>query len=561
MRPDPKTDPLAADFRNFLYVVWLHLGLPEPTPIQYDIAYWMQHGPRRKVIMAFRGVGKSWIYSAFVCWRLYCDPEWKIMIVSASKTTADQISTFVKRLIREMPELQHLQPRKDQRDSNIMFDVGPARASKDPSVKSVGITGQLAGSRANEILADDIEIPNNSSTATQRDKLGELVKEFDAVLKPDGIISYLGTPQTEDSLYIKLEERGYKLCIWPGRIPEEVETYKGRLAPFILDLIAKGGKAWEPTDPKRFGDTDLREREASYGRSGFALQYMLDTSLSDANRYPLKLADLAIMDVDKEMAPIKIVWASAPDQLHAGLADYALGLTGDRFYRPMRISEEYAAYTSALMYIDPSGRGSDETSYAVLKYLNGQLFCTAAGGFQGGYERETLAKLASIAKAERVNLVKVESNFGDGMFTQLLQPVFQQIGYPVSVEEVRSKGQKEARIIDTLEPIMNGHKLIVDTRVIEQDYRTAQAYGGERWKDYSLVYQLTHITKDRGCLAHDDRVEALAGACAHFAEIMNMDEERGVKEHKERLLDEELARFIEGVTGKAPRGPSWLHLR
>ena len=26
------------DFRNFLYITWKHLRLPEPTTIQYDIA-------------------------------------------------------------------------------------------------------------------------------------------------------------------------------------------------------------------------------------------------------------------------------------------------------------------------------------------------------------------------------------------------------------------------------------------------------------------------------------------------------------------------------------------
>ena len=45
----------------------------------------------------------------------------------------------------------------------------------------------------------------------------------------------------------------------------------------------------QPTDTLRFSDFDLLEREASYGGSGFALQFMLDTRLSDAQRYPLKV--------------------------------------------------------------------------------------------------------------------------------------------------------------------------------------------------------------------------------------------------------------------------------
>ena len=200
-------DPLS-DFRKFLFVIWKHLHLPDPTPVQYDIAYNLQHGDKRMIIEAFRGVGKSWVTSAYVVWLLYMNPQLNILVVSASKTRADDFTTFTLRLINEMPILQHLIPHSDQRQSKISFDVGPANASHAPSVKSVGISGQLAGSRADVIVADDIEVPNNSMTQGMRDKLSEAVKEFDAILKPDGRIIYLGTPQNQESLYNKLPDRG-----------------------------------------------------------------------------------------------------------------------------------------------------------------------------------------------------------------------------------------------------------------------------------------------------------------------------------------------------------------
>ena len=223
------------DFRNFLYLCWKHLNLPNPTPVQYDIADFLQNAPKRGVIEAFRGVGKSYVTSAYVCYRLLHDPEIKVLVVSASKIRADDFSTFTQRLIHEMPILQHLVPKDNQRQSKISFDVGPAKASHSPSVKSVGITGQLAGSRADLIVADDVEVPNNSMTQMMRDKLSEAVKEFDAILKPDGMIIYLGTPQTEMSLYEQLPNRGYQVRIWPGRYPNNKlrEKYEDRLAPFI----------------------------------------------------------------------------------------------------------------------------------------------------------------------------------------------------------------------------------------------------------------------------------------------------------------------------------------
>ena len=74
--------PELSDFRNFLFVVWRHLNLPEPTPIQYDIAEYLQSDTKRSVIEAFRGVGKSYITSAYCCHTLLLDPQKKILVVT-----------------------------------------------------------------------------------------------------------------------------------------------------------------------------------------------------------------------------------------------------------------------------------------------------------------------------------------------------------------------------------------------------------------------------------------------------------------------------------------------
>ena len=206
-------DALSEDFRVFLYLIWKFLNLPPPTRTQYILADWLQHGCNRLVIEAFRGIGKSWVTAAFVCWLLYRNPQLKILVVSASKLRSDDFSTFVLRLINEVPFLKHLKPREDQRSSKISFDVAPATPDQSPSVKSVGITGQLTGSRADIIIADDIEVPNNSATMAMRDKLRDLTKEFAAILKPIATskIIYLGTPQTEQSIYNSLPDRGYEI--------------------------------------------------------------------------------------------------------------------------------------------------------------------------------------------------------------------------------------------------------------------------------------------------------------------------------------------------------------
>jgi len=540
------------DFRNFTYLVWQHLGLPEPTPIQYDIAGYLQNSPKRCIIEAFRGVGKSYITAAYVVHQLLLDPQLKFMVVSASKARADDFSTFTQRIIMELPICQHLVAKEGQRWSKIAFDVAPAKASGSPSVKSVGVTGQLTGSRADIIIADDVEVPNNSMTQMMREKLGETVKEFDAVLKPNGKIIYLGTPQNEMSLYNALITRGYEMRVWPARYPtldRAEKAYGGKLAPLLYESLQTNLEAVYglPTDPKRFSDEDLLERELSYGRSGFALQFMLDTSLSDQDKYPLKISDLMIYSCDKDTAPEKMVYGIFK-QLNE-LPNVAL--SGDRFYAPEDTIGRQE-YSGSVLAIDPSGRGSDETAYAVVKMLNGFLHVPAAGGIAGGYSNETLKSLAELAKEHKVNAVLIESNFGNGMFTELLKPHMLKT-YPVSMEEVRHTKQKEARIIDTLEPVMNQHRLVIDPKVIQKDYETVQHLPPEKAQRYMLIYQMTRITRQRGALAHDDRLDVLAMAVQYWVDQMAADVDAAMQERKNELLDAELDKFMSGINTSSIR--------
>lgn len=546
------------DFRNFMYIVWKHLNLPDPTPVQYDMADYIQNCPRRAIIEAFRGVGKSYITAAFVVHQLLLDPQKKFMVVSASKQRADDFSTFTQRLILELPICQHLIATSEQRWSKIAFDVRPALASGSPSVKSVGITGQLTGSRADIIIADDIEVPNNSMTQMMREKLSEAVKEFDAVLKPDGKILYLGTPQCEMSLYNTLTERGYKMRVWTARYPsvEDAEkAYGDRLAPTLWDAMheAESPLDGNPVDPMRFDDEDLMERELSYGRSGFALQFMLDTSLSDTDRYPLKLSDLMVMSIDKDKAPEKLVYGVMKEIKELP----NVGLGGDKYFAPEATIGDYVDYDGSVLVIDPSGRGQDETAYAVVKMLNGYLYVADCAGIQGGYSETTLTKLCNIAKEHKVNVVLIESNFGDGMFTELLKPFLKKI-YPVTTEEVRHSKQKELRIIDTLEPVMNQHKLIIDPKVIQKDYDSVQHHPPEKAQRYMLTYQLTRVTKQRGALAHDDRLDALAMGVAYWVEQMAADVDMEMQQRKEELLMNELDKFVNGYNINSPaRANTW----
>ena len=535
------------DFRNFMYSVWMFLDLPDPTPVQYDVAYALQHGTDRDIIEAYRGMGKSYITSAFAVWNWWKNTDCRIMVVSGGKDRADAFSRFCLRLLQDMPELKHLAPRRDQLKSLAAFEVNGARPDHSPSCKSVGITGQLTGSRADIIIADDVETPKNSLTVTQREKLEVLVTEFDAVIKakkysPDAKIIYLGTPQIEDSLYNKLTHKGYRLQIWPARMPNvntAQDKYSGHLAPYILGLALPEGT---PIDPLRFDEADLQKREASYGRTGFALQFMLDTSLEDSLKYPLRCSDFIVMDIDREIAPVKVTYGSSMDQelkLDCG------GRKGDRWFSPMYVSKDFIEFTGSVMFVDPSGRGKDKTGFAVVKTLNGMLYVRRVGNVEGGYDTSALTTLAHIARAEKVNDIVIESNFGDGMFTALFKPVLNSI-YRCNVEEKHHSGQKELRIIDTLEPLLNQHRLVIDRQAIVHDSNEDTSY--------SLMFQLTRVTRERNSLQHDDSLESLAGACNYWTEKLDLSVDDSEDRHKQELFDADLDAFMEGAGGASKRG-------
>lgn len=522
------------NFWAFVYIVWHEIGLPAPTPVQLDIANYLQHPPTDRIIIeGFRGVAKSFLTCAFVVWTLWKQRQDKVLIVSASGDRADANARFIKRIIQTIGFLAEMKASKNQLDTQNIFDVGGAVPDISPSVKSIGITGQITGTRADLLIADDVEIPKNSATQAQRDKLSEAVKEFDAILKPGGQIIYLGTPQTESSLYNTLQDRGYKARVWPVRYPplEECEDhYQDTLAPFIYDkLKANPALAGKPTDPQRFDELEITKRELSYGKAGFALQFMLNTRLSDAEKYPLKVADLIVTPLDLYETSVKWAWANGRDQLIKDIPCTAL--TGDFFYAELSRSAETMPYDYTIMAIDPSGRGKDETSYAVLKYLNGYLFLMDVGGFKEGYSDIVLTQLANRAKFWNVDLIVPEDNYGDGMFTKLMTPVFTKI-HPCGIEPVKNRGQKELRIIDTLEPVMMRHKLIVNRPVIEADYKVFQ-----QDYNYSLIYQMTRLCRDKGALAHDDRLEAVAIGVAHFLENMDINESEKITEISEEELD------------------------
>jgi hypothetical protein len=544
-RVDSVLESLQQDFKLFLQALWGQLDLPSPTRAQYAIADYLQHGPKRLQIQAFRGVGKSWITGAFVLWTLFNNPEKKIMIISASKERADNMSIFLQKLIIETPWLVHLRPKSDDaRWSRISFDVN-CSPHQAPSVKSVGITGQLTGSRADLMILDDIEVPGNSMTEMMREKLLQLCTEAESILTPkqDSRIMYLGTPQTTFTIYRKLAERNYRPFVWPARVPRKLSNYEGLIAPQLQEDIDNGAEAWDVTDADRFTHEDLLEREAAMGRSNFMLQFMLDTSLSDAEKFPLKFADLIITSVNPTQAPDSIVWCSDPRNVLKDLP--TVGLPGDYFYSPMQIQGEWGPYTETICSIDPSGRGTDETAATYISQRNGFLYVHEMRSYRDGYSDNTLLDILRGCKKYNVTNLVIETNFGDGIVSELFRKHLQQTKQNIGIEEVRANVRKEERIIDALEPIMNQHRLIIDRGVVEWDYNSNKDDAPEKRLLYMLFYQMSRMCREKFAIRHDDRLDSLAQGVKYFTDAMGISAQETVKQRKMEEWNDMLHAFID----------------
>ena len=548
---------LADDFEFFLEELWQAVGLPSTAEHQQEIAHWLQDGPRRRGVRAFRGASKTWVTLAYCIWRLFRNTDERVMLVSKSEKHSKDSLHMVRKWIGSVPWLQHLVPNKSlgQRDSAIQFDVGPAKNDRTPSFTAYGIGGQLTGARASVIVSDDVETAQNTLTMEMRSRLREEVKEFENILIPGGDILILGTPHHEECLYDKLVAGGYSFRSWPAQYPTAEEQVPD-LAPGIISRLESGTvRPGDSVWPTRFDKEELTERQASSGRSTYAMQYMMITELGDHLKYPLRLSDLIVFPVQRDKAPITIAWGQTNDRGGTTRCQDvpSLGFGTDGFFSPIMYDQDWAPYTGTKMWIDPSGRGADKTAYAVVSHLHGFLYVKAVEGLAGGYAEGTLDALALAAKEHRAREIFVEDNFGQGMFAELFQPVLRRhfeeesenfpLGWGASLDTVRVSGQKEVRIIEALEPVMNSHRLVFSSAVCLSE---------------ELQRQMTRITRQRNCLQHDDEVDALASCVAQWKGVLATDTEQAAENRRKERFDEQLFEHYALYGIGRQRKPRWF---
>lgn len=501
------------DFRNHLWACFKYLGLGEPTLLQYAMADIMQNGPKDFQLQAGRGAGKSVLNACFASWRLLINPDRTIMVISATTLRAINFISQVRQILEVVPYCNHLKPKEFDKDSAFGFNIGCRTVfGQDLSCYARGITGQITGSHADDIIVDDVEIEENADTPAAREKLLNKLAELEQIRNntSDGCLRILGTYQSTDSVYLKLAN-AYPIIKFPAVMPNpDVPGEIDNCADYILKLELEVG---ESTQPERFPIDVLKSREAKIGPRLFSLHYKLDPTLSDRAKYPLKVEDLIVIDVNPELFPEKITWEKRTPKKQIE----SFGISGDLLYEPQWISPNFIPYMQTAMFIDPSGRGADETAICIASFVNGYIVIHELLGLQGGYEEVLLRKIAKLTYQYNLNLIRVESNFGDAMYCNLLRPIVSEICGQVAIEDFRVSGHKEGRIIRILEPIMAVHKLIFNTKAI---------------KDSETQKQITRITDRRGSLKHDDRVDILSSAVAYWQDSLSIDADSQIAKNK-----------------------------
>lgn len=552
-------------FPNFYFDVSEDLLGFTPSEMQMDIAQSLQNSGDYYMIQSQRKEAKTTIAGCYAVWRLIHNPKFRVLIVTADSNFASDVMRWCTQILDMMPELSVLamDPTKGCRRNSNQYDVNLLLkgADKSPSIGCVGIFGTLPGKRADLILADDIETDKNSYTAVMRQRLLDATTEFKRV-NPHGKILYLGTPQNTNSIYDSLPSRGCVIDIWTGRIPteEERDNYGVHLSPYVTHLYdnypelrtgfgVKGDKG-APTDPVMLSEEDLVSVEQD-SPAGFNLHYMLDTSLVDKDKFPLKPENLIVYSLNKDKVPAEFLWSKDPKLAIPAVSGQIAKHT---YYWPAYVSDTFIPYEQKIMAVDPAGGGQngDETGVSILYTAAGYIFLMHVTGIPGGSEDTKLDMLLELGIEWGVTRIINEKNFGHGMFTLALQKrqmqynkAAKKAGLPTAdagIEEVYSSGQKESRIIDVMEPVVSAHTLIVNLPCIEDNIASVQKYDVSTRVCFNWFHQLANITLDRGSLTKYDRLDSTAIGVSDLAESIRQVASDAIdksvlEEHNRRMQD------------------------
>ena len=208
-------------------------------------------------------------------------------------------------------------------------------------------------------------------------------------------------------------------------------------------------------------------------------------------------------------------------------------------------------YSETICSVDPSGRGADETVATFLSQLNGLIYVHEMFASKDGYSDKTLLEILRRCRKYGASTLLIESNFGDGIVSELFRKHCQTTKTNINIEETRANVRKEDRIIDSLEPVFNQHRLIVDPSVITWDYKSNENEATENRFQYMLGYQISRMCREKGAVRHDDRIDSLAQGVKWFTDALAISATQQIKDRRHEEWIDHLEAWMDDPEAEA----------
>ena len=109
---------------------------------------------------------------------------------------------------------------------------------------------------------------------------------------------------------------------------------------------------------------------------------------------------------------------------------------------------------------------------------------------------------------------------------------------------------------------MNQHRLIINAEAIKRDYQQTLLLPPDVASQYSLMYQMSHLTRERGSLDHDDKLDAVAMAVEYWALAMANDADASMRHRREIAMDKALDTMHDVINRKGGpnKGDTWFQV-